>query len=260
VFLLVSAVTAAAVVRAGLRVYFGLGVPPSDEDADTSSGRDEEPETSSRLHRLPRTMMLAVVLLLGSSLAVGTVPWIRALAADAGTQDADRPGHLHDVLPVLPAPTSTPPVAVEWTASGLVPSAGGGVLALLFCAAALWPRRLPSWPPLLRRGLRARHRGHSGHIGDYVAWLLAGVTVLAGLVWLCAGSAAGGGSCPPLWPAEPTDAASCGTASSNSWPGTPAKLAVSVLGRQGTVGTRHASPQSGGSGAVPRRRARRSAR
>jgi multicomponent Na+:H+ antiporter subunit D len=28
------------------------------------------------------------------------------------------------------------------------------------------------------------HRAHSGQVGDYVAWLLAGIAALAGLAWL----------------------------------------------------------------------------
>jgi multicomponent Na+:H+ antiporter subunit D len=63
----------------------------------------------------------------------------------------------------LPGPAPAP-----WTATGIA----SGVLAVLlaFGVAALGIRgRIP------RAGLL--HRLHSGHVGDYVAWLVAGVTV-----------------------------------------------------------------------------------
>ncbi|MEV0055620.1 hypothetical protein AB0H34_34625 [Saccharopolyspora shandongensis] len=36
--------------------------------------------------------------------------------------------------------------------------------------------------PISRRCIDVLHEVHSGHVGDYVAWLLLGVTVLAALV------------------------------------------------------------------------------
>ena len=68
--------------------------------------------------------------------------------------------------------------------SGLLFGALTVLLALGIAAAALWPHRLPSWPRPVRVALDTLHRGHSGHVGDYVAWLLVGVTALTALVWL----------------------------------------------------------------------------
>jgi multicomponent Na+:H+ antiporter subunit D len=128
-------------------------------------------------------MLTAIVALIGAATAVGVLPWLHDVAAMAGTQDADRAGYLHDTLPAIAGPATPIPVIVEWTASGLL---AGAITALLACgmaAAALWSRRLPSWPRPARQVLHALHRGHSGHLGDYVAWLLAGVAALAGLAW-----------------------------------------------------------------------------
>jgi multicomponent Na+:H+ antiporter subunit D len=184
VFVLVSAVTAAAVLRAGLGVYFGLGTPPRRDDGEKTTGKDEEPETDGRMRRTPATMTGAIVAVLAGSLAVGTVPWLHEAAVTAGQQDADRDGYLHDVLPGVGAPGTAAPVTAEWSASGLLFSSVTVLLALGIAAAALWPRRLPSAPLPARDALEVLHRGHSGHVGDYVAWLLAGVTVLTALVRL----------------------------------------------------------------------------
>ncbi|MBB4684030.1 complex I subunit 5 family protein [Amycolatopsis jiangsuensis] len=179
---LISAVTAGAVLRAGLRVHFGLGRQPRGGSGDKSTGSGEEPETTQRIQRIPATMLGAVVLLLALALAAGTVPWLREAAAVAGAQVADRAGYLHAVLPVLPAAPAIPPAEVSWTGTGLVHAAAAVLLALAVAAAGLWPRRRA--PSAVRDGIHALHRAHSGHVGDYVAWLLVGVTVLAGLAWL----------------------------------------------------------------------------
>jgi multicomponent Na+:H+ antiporter subunit D len=184
VFVVVSAVTAAAVLRAGLGVYFGLGSPPPRDDGDRTAGTDEEPETGGRIRRTPAPMLAAIVALPAAALAVGTVPWLRDAAVTAGRQDADRGGYLHDVLPAVAAPGPAPPVAAEWTAAGVLFSSATVLLALAIAVAALWPRRLPSWPRPVQAALDVLHRGHSGHVGDYVAWLLAGVTVLTVLIRL----------------------------------------------------------------------------
>ncbi|MEU0793107.1 complex I subunit 5 family protein [Amycolatopsis sp. NPDC005961] len=179
----VTAVTAAAVLRAGLGVYFGLGRPPRRDDGDRTAGTDEEPETGGRIERTPATMTGAIVAVLAAALAAGTVPWLRDAAVTAGRQDADRDGYLHDVLPAVGSPGSLPPVSAEWTSAGLLSAALTVLLALGVTAVALWPHRLPPWPRPVRTALEVLHRGHSGHVGDYVAWLLVGVTVLTALVW-----------------------------------------------------------------------------
>jgi multicomponent Na+:H+ antiporter subunit D len=61
-----------------------------------------------------------------------------------------------------------------------------GVLAVGIATLALWAPRLPEQ---VRRSGRVLapvlvplRRVHSGHVGDYVAWLFVGITALAALV------------------------------------------------------------------------------
>ncbi|WP_037356701.1 complex I subunit 5 family protein [Amycolatopsis orientalis] len=182
VFAVTSALTAAAVLRAGLRVYFGLGRPPAEDSPDTTTGSGEEPETDRPIERTPIPMLAAVVVLLGFALAAGIVPGLRDVAAAAGAQAVDRAGYLHDVLPALPPALAAAAPELSWTGPGLLSAGVTALLTLGAAALALWSRHRTPKP--LHEALTVLHRAHSGQVGDYVAWLLAGVAVLAGLVWL----------------------------------------------------------------------------
>jgi multicomponent Na+:H+ antiporter subunit D len=77
---------------------------------------------------------------------------------------------------------------VGWTALGLglgVLSAALAVgLALLMLYAPRLPRTLRVAGARLAPATHALHRLHSGHIGDYVAWLLVGALALGVLLAL----------------------------------------------------------------------------
>ncbi|HEY0542658.1 MAG TPA: complex I subunit 5 family protein [Actinoallomurus sp.] len=139
-----SALTAGAVLRVWLRVFRGAGPP------HPGSTRHHDAETEFKLSRLPWTMLAPGVLLVLAGLLLGLVPGVVI-------------GRAVEPFTHLPGPAPAP-----WTATGIA----SGVLAVLlaFGVAALGIRgRIP------RAGLL--HRLHSGHVGDYVAWLVAGVTV-----------------------------------------------------------------------------------
>ncbi|MFE0020909.1 complex I subunit 5 family protein [Amycolatopsis sp. NPDC059021] len=180
-FLAVSVLTGAAVLCAGARVYFGLGKPPHDSAEETSTGSPEEPETGRRLAGTPAVMLASAIGLLLCSLLAGVLPAVREWAAQAGSQAADRLGYLHDVLPVLPA-APAPPSTADWTAAGILTASVAVLAAVGACAATLW-RWLPHGPRAARKVLHTLHELQSGHIGDYVAWLLAGVAALGALSW-----------------------------------------------------------------------------
>ncbi|MFF2518609.1 complex I subunit 5 family protein [Streptomyces sp. NPDC058086] len=156
-FVAVSAVTAGAVLRVAARVFFGLGVQPGDESSYETTGIGEEPETRHRLSRVPDTMTAVPAVLLVASLAVGAVPGFAAAVGRAVSGGA------------APSP--------HWTLAGLLLGLTSTLLALgLATLAVTRPKPLgePSWTAPLRRL-------QSGHIGDYVAWMLMGTTLLAAL-------------------------------------------------------------------------------
>ncbi len=176
-FVLVSAVTAGAVLRAGARVFLGLGTRPPDAPEETT-GEAEEPETrGGPLSRIPDSMLVVPTLLLAGALAVGLVPGLWTGAGQAADAFTDHGGYLATVLydrPSEPPPTPAP----HWTTSGALWDVLATALAVTLALLAV--RRPPGEPARWSTALR---RLHSGHVGDYVAWFLAGVTLL-GLLML----------------------------------------------------------------------------
>ncbi|HEX4724608.1 MAG TPA: complex I subunit 5 family protein, partial [Pseudonocardiaceae bacterium] len=179
--LIVSAVTGGAVLRVALRVYFGVGPRPSDEAMpDVSSGADEEPDTQPP-GRTPVTMAAAIVLLLAGALAVGAIRAFGDAVGPAAAAFVDQHAYVAAAL-AQPIPSVSPQVPdTAWTADGVLLGLLGCALAVLVAVAGIYVRRAPAW---LRSGLDGLHRMHSGHIGDYAAWLVFGAAAFAGLLAL----------------------------------------------------------------------------
>ncbi|WBP84541.1 complex I subunit 5 family protein [Kitasatospora cathayae] len=178
VFVLVSALTGGAVLRAGLRVFGGLGAPPSEHpEVAATTGEGEEPEIREPGRRPPAPMLLVPALLLVGCLAVGVVPGVgRALAA-AATAFTDRAGYLTETLGGPGGPAPAAPEA-WWTASGIGLGLLSTLLAVGFATAAIRrdPRR--GTGGLYRATVLPLRRLHSGLLGDYVAWLAVGLAAL----------------------------------------------------------------------------------
>ncbi|MEU7412217.1 proton-conducting transporter membrane subunit [Streptomyces sp. NPDC042638] len=160
VYVAASAITAGAVLRLTARVFLGLGPRPQDAEYETS-GSDEEPETSGLLSRIPDTMTTVPAVLLAAALAVGAVPGFGDLVGRSVNEAGSGGAH----------------ASVHWTLHGVLLGVASAVLAVALAALAVTRPRwvaAPDWAAPLRRL-------QSGHVGDYVAWLLVGVTVLGAL-------------------------------------------------------------------------------
>jgi multicomponent Na+:H+ antiporter subunit D len=168
VLLVASGVTSAAMLRAGCRIFFGWGLREGGEHAGPTE--KEHPETHGERLKTPGSMVLATGLLLAVALGVGLWPRSKPTAEAAGARFSDtavfQAAVMHDRTQPIGIPAPEPPKP-----EALLYSGGGLALALGLAGYALWgPRR--DRPGVLSRGLNALH---SGHVGDYVAWLAAGV-------------------------------------------------------------------------------------
>ncbi|VBA49393.1 proton-conducting transporter membrane subunit [Mycobacterium pseudokansasii] len=182
-FLVTSAATGGAVLRAGVRCFtrWGSDAEPSADTSRASKG-EEEPDTV--LRRTPPSMYFPVAVLLLGCLAAGVVPGLVQAADGAGRRFVDTAGYVAAVVG-----GTVPGAAHSWSASG-VSLAVIGVLAA-GCLTILASRRTDDSAPLrrpvstvVRPAVAALQAAHSGHVGDYVAWMFAAVTLLGAVLGL----------------------------------------------------------------------------
>jgi multicomponent Na+:H+ antiporter subunit D len=182
VVVLSSVLTGAAVLRTGARIFWGLG-PRQDPSIVEAPAPDEvDPELDFPRDRVPRTMTAPMLGLAGAGLGIGLVPGLRAAVEEAAARFVDRAGYAATVL------SDRRPAEAGETV--LAPGFADVVFGLLTTAAAVGLAYLALAPPrpgLHRVGVAAGRaigglRGlHTGYVGDYVTWLVAGTAVLGGL-------------------------------------------------------------------------------
>jgi multicomponent Na+:H+ antiporter subunit D len=118
---------------------------------------------------------------------MGLIPGVHSVANRAAATFIDSAGYAHQALygssRVINAPTTS-----NWTGLGLFLGFLSALLASVVAAAALYgskgvDRLMPSLR-LVYRPIEFLQKLHSGHVGDYVAWMMMGMTVVAGFVGL----------------------------------------------------------------------------
>ncbi|MER5748717.1 complex I subunit 5 family protein [Streptomyces sp. NPDC002088] len=156
-----SAVTAGAVLRVAARVFLGLGPRPQEKAEYETTGSGERPETRQRLTRVPDSMTTVPAVLLAGALAVGVAPGFADVVAHA-VNEAGSGGVV---------------TSVHWTPAGILLGLLSTLLAVGLAAVAVTRPGLLGAP----HRLLPLRRLQSGHVGDYVAWVLVGTTLLGAL-------------------------------------------------------------------------------
>jgi multicomponent Na+:H+ antiporter subunit D len=166
----------AAILRAGARVFLGWG---DREDPLLSEQPQESPAPGDRPR--PRLMVVVTLALALGGLAAGAWTGLAANAVEAAHQFTDRLAYAGVVLDHA-APPAVPPESWHTTTSSLVWSLVTLVGSFVVGFASLYRARLPeAVSAALARALQPMRAAHSGHIGDYVAWLTFGTAVVGGL-------------------------------------------------------------------------------
>jgi multicomponent Na+:H+ antiporter subunit D len=189
VLIATSALTAAAVLRAGGRVFLGLGTVPEGIEAEGMSGDSELIEVPVGAEHTPFSMLAPSVALIVAGLALGLVPGLADVATRAAARFVDGAGYAAAALSgrTAYAYVALPPVEV-WSARDLTLAAISVVAAAAVALLAIGSsgvrsaragRLRDAATALVRAPLDGLRRLHSGHVGDYVVWLVLGIAVMA---------------------------------------------------------------------------------
>jgi multicomponent Na+:H+ antiporter subunit D len=181
VLIATSALTAGAVLRAAAGIFLGWGEggpAPATEEEETS-------EAEGAPERTPALLFVPTVMLAAGALAIGLVPGLVEAFEGAAEQFADGSSYASTVMRGASAPTveaaaaySAPASAYLYSGITLVGAIGVAALGLFGCRIQGPAARAAS--RVARGGAAPLRALHSGHIGDYVAWLVAGVALLGG--------------------------------------------------------------------------------
>src|SRR5215216_1850073 len=181
VLIATSALTAGAALRAAAGIFLGLGEggpPPATEEEST--GEAEAPPD-----RTPGVLFVPTVLLAAGALAIGLVPGLVEAFEGAAERFMDGSSYAATVLHGGNAPPIETGPAYSAPASAYLYSGITFLGALIVAAVTLFSHQAPRAASrrvgeVAERAVAPLRAVHSGHIGDYVAWLVAGVALLGG--------------------------------------------------------------------------------
>lgn len=172
VTLLAAALTGAAVLRVTARVFFGWGARADETNAEPSTD-DEKPETHGNRKNLPLVMLVPTVVLALTGLFSGLTPGFSGAAHLAAQRTQDRPAYVARVLQSTPVPPPQPTEEAQVSFKEVLHGLWSAGAALLLAFLSLFRSRLPQGFAI--PGVGGLRQLHSGHIGDYLAWLTLGV-------------------------------------------------------------------------------------
>jgi multicomponent Na+:H+ antiporter subunit D len=182
VFVIASILTGAAILRACVRVFAGVGPREDPSIVGAPAPEEVDPELRYPHKRVPLTMTVPALALAVGGLGIGLVPGLRTAFEHAGQPFVDRAGYAATVLHghvVHESGAATLAPGLSDVLVGIATVTGACVLAYLSLA--------PARPRLHRLGL-ATGRAiawlrplQSGYVGDYVTWLVAGAALLGGV-------------------------------------------------------------------------------
>jgi len=168
----------AAIARAGARIFFGVG---PREDPMLSPQPVERSEIADEPRRPAALMTLPALLLALLAVALPLVPGLEELARHAATVFEDQKGTVAHVLggrpggALPPRAGGLPDVTAAGVVYGLIASLGGLLLAAATLGHGTIGRGVRRVAGRVLQPLRAIH---TGHLGDDIAWAVAGAAAL----------------------------------------------------------------------------------
>ncbi len=179
-FFFSGTLTAAAVFRVGMHTFLGWGSLPLTDEAAEIGELPEQPDVEKALRWYHLAPPLACIC---AAIALSLLPHWQDTLRQAAAEMASQPAYLHTLYTGQPSPV--PPVPMH---DSLSASMVHGILALfaalLLAAGSVFHTQLPRparFGLTLERGSKLLRQWQSGHPGDYVFWLVTGVTLISSL-------------------------------------------------------------------------------
>lgn len=181
VSLFAAIVTSAAVLRAACRIFFGWGPSRADRPGGASKIKEMR-ETDASQPATPITMIAPAVVLVLAGMLLSFTPRLKIVAVESAEMFENSNAYTARVLQNAPEPA---PRAPE-------PEPGSPLLGIVVLASAaagavcyLFSKRFRSTGRWITAPLQVLHRLHSGHVGDYVAFLTFGIAAFGLACVLC---------------------------------------------------------------------------
>ncbi len=171
--LFAAAVTGAAIFRAGGRVFLGWG-PREAREADNEEKNQEKPETKEGHERTPWSMLAPPAVLVIAGLGLGSIPHLATAVVGASARFEDAAGYAGRVLngiAIRPIAAQAPDVSAH------ILSLATLGLAVLIALIDLFSDRARKIVIAMSRPLKPIRMLHSGHVGDYVAFVTFGIAI-----------------------------------------------------------------------------------
>jgi multicomponent Na+:H+ antiporter subunit D len=182
VFVVASGLSSAAALRAAARVFLGWD-PPSPTPSGARTG--EHFETGAERTRTPPVMLapIAVLVVLGWGLAL--VPGLVDGTQRAAARFVDSATYAQRVIAGSAQPPSPAVPTFEVSTGALVVALATTAVSIGATLLILQRHRLPRLAFLQWAGratVDPLRSVHSGHVGDYIAWLTVGVALYGGIL------------------------------------------------------------------------------
>ncbi len=176
-----AVLTSAAIFRATARVFLGWG-PAGGQSPGGAPKTEEKRETTSGHEQVPLSMYIPPLLLGFVGILLGFVPGLTRGALHEAARFTDSASYAARVLAGIPSVAAPPDLPIRMNAlSGLMCMSSGLVLGIAHRRSA----KLRKVGEALTFPLELLRAAHSGHVADYVVWLMFG-TAACGCVWLFA--------------------------------------------------------------------------
>jgi multicomponent Na+:H+ antiporter subunit D len=187
IFIFTGVVTAGAVLRVLGGLYFGWGHEGKNigDEGESDEGRETKGD-----HNIPAVMYGPALLLLVLGVAITFVPGLRDGVSSAAQRFQDQAGYIAHVIDRSPLP-QLPPEPHDPLLPAIIRGLVATALAIVLALVTVFRDKLP----LIARdkffdrqvawAMHPIRAVHSGHMGDYVAWLTFGTAAFGGLfAWL----------------------------------------------------------------------------